>query len=114
MKIIILAGGGGTRLWPVSRKSKPKQVQPFIGNKTLLQKTYDRQKLGFKPKDIYISTNQKSYKAVKSQVPRMSDNNFILESAKRDTAPAIGLAAVKIAKVDPGAIIMTVGSDNQK
>lgn len=112
MKIVILAGGGGTRLWPVSRKRKPKQMQPFIGNKTLLQKTYDRQRKGFTQKDVLISTNYKSYLAIQKQIPRLKRENFILETAKRDTAAAIGLAATYIAKDNPKEVMMTVGSDH--
>ncbi|MFA5135430.1 MAG: sugar phosphate nucleotidyltransferase [Patescibacteria group bacterium] len=112
MKIVILAGGGGTRLWPVSRKRNPKQMQPFIGSKTLLQKTYERQRRGFATKDIFISTNYKSYPAIQKQLPRFRRENCILETAKRDTAAAIGLAAAYIAKGNPQEIMMTVGSDH--
>jgi len=112
MKIVILAGGGGTRLWPVSRKSKPKQIQPFIGNKTLLQKTYDRQRRGFHVKDIYVSTNYKSFNIIKKQIPKMPRQNFVLETAKRDTAAAIGLSAAYLAKQNPHDVMMMANSDH--
>lgn len=112
MKIVILAGGGGTRLWPVSRKSKPKQVQPFIGNLTLLQKTYQRARRGFAVNDIYISTSYSQLPLIRKQVPQVPLKNYILEPAKRDTAAAIGLAATLIAKRDPHAVMMLASSDH--
>jgi len=111
MKIVILAGGGGTRLWPVSRKNKPKQIQPFIGNKTLLQKTFDRVAKGFKSSDIFVSTNYSQQNIVKKQIPRLPKENYILETVKKDTAAAIGLAAVFIAKRNPKDIMMMANSD---
>ncbi|MEA1980302.1 MAG: sugar phosphate nucleotidyltransferase [candidate division Zixibacteria bacterium] len=112
MKIVILAGGGGTRLWPVSRKSKPKQIQPFIGNKTLLQKTYDRVKSGYKIKDILISTNYKQYPLISKQLSKIPRENYVLETEKRDTAAAIGLAATYIAKDNPKEVMMLTASDH--
>ncbi|MBI5037144.1 MAG: mannose-1-phosphate guanylyltransferase [Candidatus Kerfeldbacteria bacterium] len=112
MNIVILAGGGGTRLWPVSRKKNPKQAQPFIGTKTLLQVTYARQRKGFPIKDIFISSNVTQYPLIKKQLPSVPRRNYILETAKRDTAPAIGLAAVSIHKRNPHGIMMSVGSDH--
>lgn len=112
MKVIILAGGGGTRLWPVSRKLNPKQIQPFIGNRTLLQETYSRIRSGFKPGDIFISTHYDQLQGVKKQLPGFPRNNFILETVKRDTAGAIGLAAVTIHKKNPHEIIVMANSDH--
>ncbi len=112
MKIVILAGGGGTRLWPVSRKRKPKHIQPFIGNKTLLQKTYSRVRSGIKNRDIYISTNYKHYPAVAKQIPSLPRQNYILETEKRDTAAAIGLAAITLAKENPKEIMVMANADH--
>ncbi len=112
MKIVILAGGGGTRLWPVSRKNKPKQIQPFIGNKTLLQKTYERLRKGFSVRDIFISTNYAQLPIINKQLAGLSRDHFILETAKKDTAAAIGLAAVALAKKNPQEIMMLISSDH--
>ncbi|MFA6553321.1 MAG: sugar phosphate nucleotidyltransferase [Patescibacteria group bacterium] len=112
MKIVILAGGGGTRLWPVSRKAKPKQIQPFVGNLTLLQKTFRRAKRGFRKSDIFVSTSYAQQKLIQRQIPELSRANYILEPAKRDTAAAIGLAAVAVAKRDPHAVMMLASSDH--
>lgn len=112
MKIVILAGGGGTRLWPVSRKNNPKQIQPFIGNKTLLQKTFKRIKSGFKLNDIYLSANQKHYALIKKQIPALPRKNYILEPEKKDTAAAIGLVAAHLAKNNPAEIFLTANADH--
>ncbi|MFZ6035884.1 MAG: mannose-1-phosphate guanylyltransferase [Patescibacteria group bacterium] len=112
MQIVILAGGGGTRLWPVSRKKNPKQSQPFIGTKTLLQVTYGRQRKGFPASHIFISSSVAQYRRLHQQLPAVPKKNFILETAKRDTAPAIGLAATYIHKRNPRDIMMSVGSDH--
>ncbi|MFA5051672.1 MAG: sugar phosphate nucleotidyltransferase [Patescibacteria group bacterium] len=112
MKIVILAGGGGTRLWPVSRKAKPKQIQPFVGNLTLLQKTYQRIRRGFRASEIFISTSYSQQPLIRKQISQAPRQNFILEPAKRDTAAAIGLAAATIAKRDPRAVMMLASSDH--
>ena len=112
MKIVILAGGSGTRLWPLSRKRFPKQAQPLIGNKTLLQLTYARIKKGFKPVDIFISTGRQYVKGIKKQLPGLKHSQLIVEPVARETAAAIGLATVTLARQDPQTIIAIVNSDH--
>ncbi len=112
MKALILAGGGGTRLWPVSRKNKPKQVHPFIDNDTLLQKTYERTLKGFPPADIFISTSKEQVPSVLGQLPDFPLKNLIVEPCRRNTAAAIGLAAFKLFKKFPGESIITINSDH--
>jgi mannose-1-phosphate guanylyltransferase len=106
-----MAGGGGTRLWPVSRQSKPKQLLPFIGDKTLLQATYERLAKGFNQEDIYISTNVNQKEAILQQLPEFPVDQLILEPEKRDTAPAIGLVAVSLMQRDPEVDFVTINSD---
>lgn len=98
MKIVILAGGTGTRLWPLSRQNKPKQLQSFVTHATLLQETLRRVDF-VKPSDIYISTNELFLDDVKKQAKpfKIPQKNFIIEPALRDTAPCIGLAATYLA-----------------
>lgn len=112
MKAVILAGGAGTRLWPLSRKNSPKQVRPFIDKETLLQKTYKRIRLGLAPRDIFISTNELFEGLVREQLPDFPRENLILEPERKDTAAAIGLAAIKIHKCNPEEIIVTINSDH--
>jgi len=111
MKFVILAGGGGTRLWPVSRKNSPKQVKPFIGDRTMLQTTFDRLASAFPVEDIYISTNIAQKNDVVTQLPSLHSENLILEPLKRDTAPAIGLAAVHLMQKEPNSNFVTINSD---
>lgn len=108
---LILAGGGGTRLWPVSRKKTPKQVQPFTDNETLLQKTYHRIEKGFAAENIFIATGRQHCSLIKEQLPQVLPGQFSLEPARRDTAAAIGFAVLQIYKRDPEAIVVTINSD---
>lgn len=96
MKIIIMAGGTGTRLWPLSRISKPKQFQPLFGEETMLQMTVKRLLSHFSLHDIYIATNQQYREEVLQELPELPHNHIILEPEKRDTAPAIGLASISV------------------
>jgi mannose-1-phosphate guanylyltransferase len=112
MKLLILAGGSGTRLWPLSRISKPKQIQPFLDSFTLLQRTWRRLRQGFKAQDIFISTTKAHFKEIKRQLPQLLSKNIIVEPVARNTAPAIGLAALVINKMFPEEIVATVNSDH--
>lgn len=89
MKILILAGGKGTRLWPISRNSKPKQFQKFWGDLSLFQTTLKRALLIAKEKDIFISTNEFFKKELYSQLPKsFPKENIILEPAFRERVAA--------------------------
>ncbi|RME93916.1 MAG: mannose-1-phosphate guanylyltransferase [Candidatus Hydrogenedentota bacterium] len=87
--IFIMAGGSGTRLWPLSRKDKPKQVLSLYSNKSLIQETIDRAKKITRLENIFIGTNKKLKKAIMQQVPELSAKNFILEPEAKNTAPII-------------------------
>lgn len=112
MKLIILAGGSGTRLWPVSRKNTPKQVQSIVGDQTLLEKTYERLRGGFAAEDIFIATNQVQADLIKQQLTEVPLDNYIIEPSRRDTAAAIGLAVTKIHHQYPGEMIININSDH--
>jgi mannose-1-phosphate guanylyltransferase len=111
MKIVILAGGAGSRLWPMSTQECPKQFQALVSTKTLLQETYDRVAWAG-AENIYISTNSEYAELVKEQLPQVPSDNLILEPCLRDTAPCLGLAAAFIAKTDPEAVMSVVYADH--
>lgn len=91
MKIVIFAGGTGTRLWPLSRKKSPKQFEKIVDDYSTLQLTVSRLLTDFSPKDIYISTNKKYQKIIYEQLPMIPKKNFIFEPEKKDVGPAIAL-----------------------
>ena len=92
MKILILAGGRGTRLWPVSRKNKPKQFQKLISDRTMLQETVDRILPVAKTSDVYISTNKEYETEIKKELPGIPAKNIICEPANRERTAAFALA----------------------
>lgn len=111
MKIVILAGGAGTRLWPMSTDEKPKQFQKLISDRTMIQETFDRVNF-VDPSDIYVSTNLKYVDLVKEQLPEIPEENIIAEPSRQDSGPCMGLVAALIAKTEPEAVIAMVSSDH--
>jgi len=112
MKIVIFAGGAGTRLWPLSRKNSPKQFEKIIDDYSTLQLTVKRCLLGFSPEDIYISTNKKYKKIVYSQLPQIPKNNFIFEPEKKDVGPAIALVCGIFSRLFPNEPLAILWSDH--
>ena len=110
---VIMAGGIGSRFWPVSTPDHPKQFHDMLGTgKTLLQQTFERL-LPLIPEDqILISTNDKYSDLVKRQLPHISDNQLVLEPAMRNTAPAILYAALKVFAQNPDGIMLIAPSDH--
>jgi mannose-1-phosphate guanylyltransferase len=112
MKIVIFAGGVGTRLWPLSRKNTPKQFEKIIGEKSTLQLAVDRLQPDFKPENIYVSTGAKYENIVRNHLPQIPAGNFILEPEMRDVGPAVGVAMGIIGKKDPEVPVGIVWSDH--
>lgn len=110
---VIMAGGVGSRFWPMSRTVKPKQFLDVLGvGRTLLQQTYDRAKRICPQKNIYIVTHVNYFNLVKEQLPSIADNQIILEPVRRNTAPCIAYASFKIAALNPNANILVASSDH--
>lgn len=108
MKVVIFAGGVGTRLWPLSRKHTPKQFEKIIGDKSTLQLTVDRVLPIFKPKDIFISSGKIYKDLIFKQLPMIPKENFIFEPQMRDVGAAVGLVTAifeKISKDEPFIIL---------
>lgn len=100
MKCVIMAGGKGTRLWPLSRRSKPKQFQCLISDKTMLQETFLRMRAKFDTKDIYISTNKEYVTEVEREILELPKENVIGEPISRGSAASVALTAAIIGAKD--------------
>lgn len=92
MKAIIFAGGVGTRLWPLSRRSSPKQFEKVVGSKSTLQLSVEKLQPDFSWEDIFLSTNIKYSEIIHDQLPQIPKSNIIAEPETRDVGPAVGLA----------------------
>ena len=112
MKIVIFAGGVGTRLWPLSRKNTPIQFEKIIGDKSTLELAVHRLLPDFAFSDMYIATGKKYEDIVQKQLPRIPKENFILEPAVKDVGPAVGLAMTLLAKEHPDTPIAILWSDH--
>ena len=106
---VIMCGGIGSRFWPYSRTNRPKQFIDFLGTgRSLLQMSYDRI-LAIVPKENIIFVTNKQYAPlIKEQLPEISDNQILLEPARRNTAPCIAWAAYHIAAIDPQATMIVL------
>jgi len=102
MKIVIFCGGYGTRFWPISRKSAPKQFVPFIGGKSFLQITYARFRKIYNPGEIFIATEENYLSFIRKQLPEVPKRNIILEPERKDLLAACGLATAIVNKYFPG------------
>ena len=109
---VIMAGGGGTRLWPISRKSHPKHVLPLLGKRTLFQSAVDRLDGFVPPERILVVTAADQAEELMRQAPQLTQANFLIEPRPRGTASAIGLAAVVLKKRDPEAAMLVLTSDH--
>ena len=110
---VIMAGGVGSRFWPVSKQSFPKQFHDMLGmGKSLLQMTFDRLKTQIPASQILVLTNAAYVDLVQEQLPEILSQNIVAEPAMRNTAPCILLAALKIQKMNPQAAMIVAPSDH--
>lgn len=108
---LIMAGGGGTRFWPRSRKQRPKQFLTFGGDRSLLQQAYDRVE-ALAADHVWIITGEAYREETLKQLPQLSPDHVIGEPCGRDTAPCIALGAALIAQEDPEAVMMVLPADH--
>lgn len=112
MKIIVTAGGQGTKLWPYSREAKPKQFQPIVGDTSTCTETINTLLKKFAPEDIFISTKRKFIKYISEQAPRIPLKNYIIEpDIAKDTGPGLGLAFLYLSLHHPDEPFFLVQAD---
>lgn len=109
---VILAGGGGTRLWPLSRQHRPKPLISLLGDTTMLQSTVYRLAPLIEPERIFIGVNSVHAAEVARQLPEMDDDHIVVEPVARETGPALGLAAIHVAHHNPDATIASFHADH--
>jgi mannose-1-phosphate guanylyltransferase len=109
---LIMAGGGGTRLWPLSRGTTPKQFLPLVEDDSMFRVSITRLAPLFTPDRIYVVAGERYLEALRKDAPEIPEANFILEPSARDSAPAAALGAAVIAKRDPKATIAILTADH--
>ncbi|MCL1943655.1 MAG: mannose-1-phosphate guanylyltransferase [Candidatus Azobacteroides sp.] len=110
---VIMGGGIGSRFWPFSRVSKPKQFLDFFGTgRSLLQQTFDRFSKIIPVENIFIVTNELYTDLIREQLPELNSNQILLEPQRRNTAPCIAFASYHIRAVNPDANIVVAPSDH--
>lgn len=110
---VIPAGGAGTRLWPLSRRARPKFLLDLDGSgRSLLQRTWDRLSDVTGPDRIIVVTGATHAAAVREQLPDLGPENLLAEPSPRDSMPAIGWAAAHIVRRDPAAVIASFAADH--
>jgi len=111
--VVLMAGGVGVRFWPYSRNSKPKQFLDVLGSgKTLLQSTYDRYLPICDPENIYVVTSEEHAHLVQEQLPALPPDQILKEPMRKNTAPCIAYASLKIRKKNPDAVMVVSPSDH--
>ncbi len=109
---LIMAGGSGTRFWPLSTTEKPKQFLDLVTDKTMIRETVDRIAKLIPMEKIFISTNIAYLDIVKEQLPEIPERNIIFEPMARDTAACIGYAALIIGKIYKDSVMVVLPSDH--
>jgi mannose-1-phosphate guanylyltransferase len=109
---VIMAGGSGTRLWPLSRKGQPKQALKLIGDRTMFQHAVERLAPLFSPAQVFVVTSAAVADLLRPCTPELPPENFLLEPEARDSAPAAGLAAVQLLRHDPDATLAMLTADH--
>lgn len=112
LRVIILAGGAGTRFWPVSRKIRPKQFLPIVSEKTMIEETIDRLSSQVPLKNIYTIANPEKTEMIKNLLPDLPDKNLLVEPIGRNTAPSLILATARIHLQDPKAVLAALPADH--
>lgn len=109
---LIMAGGGGTRLWPMSRQDTPKQLLPLVEDSSMFATSVERLSPLFQPEQIYVVTGRKYLNALRAHAPQIPARNFIIEPYGKESGPAAALGVTVIQKRDPEAVIAILTADH--
>jgi mannose-1-phosphate guanylyltransferase len=109
---VIMAGGSGTRFWPLSRKDRPKQFLALAGDEPLLAATVGRLPPLAKAKETFVVCGPAHAAAARRMLPKLPEQNFIVEPCARNTAPCVGLAALHVARRDPRGVMAMLPADH--
>ena len=109
---VIMAGGIGTRLWPLSRQARPKQVLPLVSNRSMFKVAVDRLQPLFDPGMVYVVAGSEHTDLLRGEQTGIPERNFIIEPAGRGTAPALGLSAIHLRHNDQQAVMAVLTADH--
>jgi len=112
MHVVLLAGGSGTRFWPLSRSARPKQFLPLAGSRSLMAETWRRVRRLAPVSRIWVVAPKALTEAVKKDLPSLRADRLVPEPTPRDTGPAIGLACAMIAETEPDAVVAVFPTDH--
>ena len=111
--VVIMAGGIGTRFWPMSRTSFPKQFLDILNiGRTLIQSTFDRFSSFIPVDNIYVVTSEEYVNIVKKQIPQLPLQNILAEPSRKNTAPCIAYISLKLSQIDPQALLVVAPADH--
>jgi mannose-1-phosphate guanylyltransferase/mannose-6-phosphate isomerase len=109
---VVVAGGSGTRLWPLSRQALPKQMQSLMSDRTLIAETVERLSGVLPVEHVFISTTENYRASMAAMLPQIPAENFIIEPEARGTPAAFALFSQRLLRLDPDAVIFTLASDH--
>lgn len=109
---VIMAGGSGTRFWPTSRQSRPKQFLPLVGNQPLIRTTFERITPLVPADRVWVVTAAETAETTRNALPELPPGNVLAEPTGRDTAACVGFAAVAIRRQDPEAVCVVLPADH--
>jgi len=109
---LIMAGGSGTRLWPLSRKARPKQVLPLVEDKSMFQIAVERLEPLLPPERVIVVASEALSEPLRAAAPQIPPENYVIEPSARNSGPAVGLGTIHIRHRDPDAVIAVLASDH--
>ncbi|MBN2198995.1 MAG: mannose-1-phosphate guanylyltransferase [Candidatus Aminicenantes bacterium] len=112
IRVVVIAGGSGTRFWPLSRADRPKQFLPVTGRKSMLEETVERLRPLVPPRNLYTVADAAKTKTIVRLLPRLRLRNLLVEPEGRNTAPSLVLATARIHAENPAAVVVVLPSDH--